>query len=417
MTSTVSVRVRALTRSPLARASVALMAAQGISGVIGIVFWGLISRSYPAEDVGQATTLIAVTGALSLLMTAGLAPAILLAVPRATGEKEAAAISWIAAAGAAVLGLVAGLAAAYLLPLLSPNLEFLAAGSLPWVLAGVSAAVASSAVVDPAATAVKRTWLVALRALLFSASKIVLLVVLLRAGFTPPVAVGISWALCAAVTSVFILGWTHSWVRPDRWAAAFASLRKGLSHHHASAVSGGLPPLIIPLMVTGVLGAAVSAQFSMAWMLAAVFFMVSPAVAAVSLAHGAADGTDLPKQMRHASGLIAALVALPMVAAIAFGSQIMGVFGPGYQVAAPLLALLALSVIPDAVTNLAVAAARVRGRLRVATSINIVIAAVTLALVWLLLPHFGLLAPGIGWCAGQAAGCLVILAYWQRIRR
>lgn len=417
MSSALEGRVRALAGSPLVRASAALMAAQVVSGVIGIAFWGLLSRSCPASDVGQATTLIAVSAALTLLMTAGLAPAILLAVPRASGPGEAAATTWIAVAVAGLLGLGAGLGAAYLLPLLATNLDFLRVGAFPWVLAAVTAATAAGSVVDPAAAAVRRTWLVALRALLFSGAKIILLALLLRAGFAPAAAVGISWSACAIVTSVLILAWVHRWQVPQHWARAGAALRHGIAHHHAAALGGGLPPLLIPLMVTAVLGTAVSAQFSITWMLAAVFFMVSPAVATISLAHAAADGSDLARQLRHAAWLIAAIVAVPIVVAVIFGAQILAVFGPDYPAAAPLLALLALSVIPDAVTNLAVSAARVHGRLRLATTLNTVIALVVLASVWALLPTFGLLAPGIGWCLGQGVGTILVAAYAFRARR
>lgn len=409
-------RLRIVSRNRLVRASLALILAQVVAGLVGIAFWAVVSRNFAAGQVGEATTLVAVASAVTLLLTAGLAPALMLVVARAAKSSEAAALAWLAVGASTALGALAGGVTGILLSRMVPNLDFLGQGTTPLVLAAITGASATGIVADAVATSLKRAWLVAVRALAFSVSKVLLLIVFLGAGLTPVQSVGISWALCSVTTGVIAVGWASGWVAPGNILSAGRLLKTGMSHHHASALGSGLPPLVIPVMVTAVLGTAVSAQFSIAWMIATVFFMVSPAVAAATLAQGAADGTDLPRQLRHAAILTLVLIAPPVVICATMGPAILGLFGEGYAAAVPLLVLLALSAFPDAITNLAVAAERVKGRLGRATAINVSIGVVTVASTWLLLPHWGLVAPGIGWLAGQMAGTAIVASYALRVK-
>jgi O-antigen/teichoic acid export membrane protein len=401
----------------LIRASAALILAQVVSAAVGILFWGLLSRNYPSDDVGQATTLIATASAITLLMTAGLAPALMLVIPRVTSPGDSATVGWLAAGVFGALGALGGAIVGVALPVLTPNFAFMGSGWTPLILAAITGASATGIVADAVATALKRTWLVAVRALAFSVSKVVLLAILLALGLPPLSAVGASWALCAVVTGVAVLGWGTAWTAPRRWRFAGQTLSRGISHHHTAGLGSGLPPFLLPIMVTGALGASVSAQFSIAWMIASAFFMVSPAVAAAALAHGAADSHDLRGQLRRASTLTALLITPPIAICLLAGATLLGVFGDGYRVAAPLLALLAVSAIPDAVTNLAVTLERIRGNLRRATTINVAVGGVAIAGVWILLPVAGLIAPGIGWLAGQMAGCALACAYFLLDKR
>lgn len=414
MLSPLTSRARTAARSPLARASIALMAAQGISGLIGLLFWMLVSRPYPAAEVGQATTLIALTTAITLLTTAGMAPALLLAIPRASNPHQASAASWIAAGIAAFTAAGVALLAALTLPALASNLSFLTHDGVLLALVLTAAANAASAVADPTATATKRAWLVTVRAFTFSVAKIVFLYLFLQSGQPPVLAVAYAWALGAITTGLLTIAWAHRWVLPRAWKSALTAARAGVTHHHISAIAAQLPPLLVAVMVTAVVGTAASAQYSIAWAVAAMFFMVSPAIAAVTIAHTAADTSRLRPQIRHAAWFTLAIVTVPILITVVFGGDILSAFGTDYRAAAPLLIVFAISVPPDAVINLAVAAARVQGHLRAATGINLSRGAVTLTSTWLLLPHIGLIAAGISWLLGQIVGTVIVMFYVQR---
>jgi len=400
----------------LARASAALMSAQIINGVLGLLFWMVVSRDYPVAQVGEATTVIALVTSVTLVTTAGFTPMLLLAIPRSRDRETAAAISWTAYGVAGGFGAATAALAGVVLPYFSPNLAFLSSGLLLWVVVAAAALTAASAVVDPSATGAKRTWLAAVRAVAFSAGKLGLLVVLLAAEWEPVYAVAVAWGVTAGVTSVVVLAWAHRWVVPRYWRTAVATMKSGLSHHYVSAISAQLPPLLVAVMVTGVLGTAQSARYSITWALASVFFMVSPSIASASLAHAAADSSGLRQRITHAARLTAAALVIPVGASLLFASSLVSLFGDDYRGAAPLLMLFALSAVPDAVINLAVAAARVRGDLRHASVINVTRGGATLLAVALLLPTIGLPAAALGWLVGQLAGVVLVAEYARRSR-
>ena len=111
--------------------------------------------------------------------------------------------------------------------------------------------------------------------------------------------------------------------------------------------------------------------------------------------------------MTGAPGRIAMAVGSPMLVA---GPVVLGLFGPQYAAAGyPLLVLLVISAVPDAVTNVGVAQWRVQGRTGRVAALNIGMATVTLAGTWLLAPTLGVVAPGWAWLTAQTLGTVVVL--------
>jgi O-antigen/teichoic acid export membrane protein len=96
------------------------------------------------------------------------------------------------------------------------------------------------------------------------------------------------------------------------------------------------------------------------------------------------------------------------------GAAILSFFGAKYAAyGAPLLVFLAVSTIPDAVTNIAVARWRVMERLRPAAVVNAVIALTALGLVAGPLDadrHGGVATIGMAWLIAQSVGCAVLAA-------
>jgi hypothetical protein len=84
-------------------------------------------------------------------------------------------------------------------------------------------------------------------------------------------------------------------------------------------------------------------------------------------------------------------------------------FGPSYpEHGFTLLMILAISAVPDAITNIYVSVLRVRGRLRFAAVINLTMAVITLGLGWILLPILGIAGGGWAWLIAQSTGSLMV---------
>ena len=246
-----------------------------------------------------------------------------------------------------------------------------------------------------------------------SGGKLVLLVLAVFAGAGAAASVVGGWFLAALVAVSSSLLWLRKTTRNegDRFDAkeGWTQLRPGLGWHHLAAVGGNLPVLIFPVMAAARLGSHGSAEMTLTWMLGGFFFMVSPAVAAAVIASTSASPEVLGGRLRHAAGLIAVLLAVPLAVALVAPGLLLGLFGPGYAAGGEtLLRLLALSAIPDAVTNLAVAGYRVQGRLKLVTFLNVGMAAVALIGTWMWLPSLGVAAAGAAWVLAQCLGvCLV----------
>ncbi len=164
-------------------------------------------------------------------------------------------------------------------------------------------------------------------------------------------------------------------------------------------------------------GAAEGAFFYTTWMVGSLFFTISAAASASLFAEGGYAPDELRHQRRRTVRLIAALLAPVMVGMLVAGPLVLGLFGAQYAAAGyPLLVLLVISAVPDAVTNVGVAQWRVQGRTGLVAALNIGMATVTLVGTWLLAPHLGVVAPGWAWLTAQTLGTVVVLLDGARSR-
>jgi len=184
---------------------------------------------------------------------------------------------------------------------------------------------------------------------------------------------------------------------------------------HLTSVGGAVTPLVLPVLVVIRLGATLNAYFYITWMLGLAFFMVSPSVATAVFAEGVRAGSDLGAVVARALRLIGLLLVPAITIMILGGRFILGLFGASYATAGyGLLVLLAISAIPDAVSNVAVSVFRVTRRLGYSIAINIGILVATLAAAWVLMPGLGIAGVGVAWLGAQTLGAIASLPAFAR---
>lgn len=116
--------------------------------------------------------------------------------------------------------------------------------------------------------------------------------------------------------------------------------------------------------------------------------------------------------------MIAAILLPTMLVMVVGGRLILGLFGTRYAEAGySLLILLAISALPDAVSNVAVTVFRVTHRLAYSAGLNIGILVVTLAAAWILMPSLGIAGVGAAWLGAQIIGAIASLPAYVQIRR
>ena len=171
-----------------------------------------------------------------------------------------------------------------------------------------------------------------------------------------------------------------------------------------------MTPLLLPVLVVARLGAGANAYFYITWMIGSVFFMVSPSISQALFAESVRNDVGLRPTVVKAFRIAAFLLIPAMVVMVAGGKLILAIFGQAYVTAGyGLLVVLAISAMPDAVSNVAVAICRATNRLSYSASINLGILAFTVVSAWLLMPRFGLLGVGIGWLAAQVLSALACI--------
>jgi O-antigen/teichoic acid export membrane protein len=107
-----------------------------------------------------------------------------------------------------------------------------------------------------------------------------------------------------------------------------------------------------------------------------------------------------------------------MIIGIIAGKFVLGLFGAPYAAAGyGLLVLLAISALPDAVSNVAVAVLRVTHRLGYSAALNIGIFVATLVGAWLLMPAMGILGVGVAWLGVQTLSAIACLPAYMQVRK
>jgi O-antigen/teichoic acid export membrane protein len=453
--------VRRLSRDSLARNSLLIMATTVVNGGLGYVYWMLAARSVPPDRIGTATAVISTATAVSMIANLGAGH---MFIQRLPGSDTP---TWSRIVGAGLLlgsaaTAAAATAAALVVPLLSGNFEFLTGPGGSAALVTAAIAVTLTTLLDNLYIAHRAGHGMLIRNLAVAAGKIVTLLAVLAAGMQGAGAVLVSFVLPTLLISLVTMVIGPRRLRPapppatghrsrpvtatgpasgtggdstrrstqagrgssgpatgtacaPSWRAAVSGLRSELPHlraaitgHHLINLTQAGPAALLPVLVTVRLGSEANAHFYLAWMTASMLFMVSPAVASALYAERTNAATV---SVSRAAAVVLAVVGAPAAALLVAGDEILGLFSAGYAIeGGPLLRILVLAALPDAVANLAVAHWRSHGEFRLCRRLNLVRAITCLTLAWFLLPTAGVTGAGAGWLAGQSAAALLVAA-------
>jgi len=431
--------VRVARGDSLIRNSLFMMSATVATAGLGYIFWIVAARVFSAAQVGIASAVISLCSTVALLTYLG--PAAMLVERLHTYEHSRAWNSFIVRT-CAPTAVVTAVLAAVAIPLIAQakgyGSYFGAEGAL--VLAVIGAAVWTVVQMYCSAfVAARRADGVFAVQGLISVFKVLLVVPLCAAGLGAPgivvawvassvigAAAGAFWLLPRIGPAAVAAGETGEQhrrrarparsarpARPARHARRSGNRAGYVSHligQHLTSVGGQMTPLLLPVLVVARLGAGANAYFYITWMIGSVFFMVSPSVSQALFAESVRYDAGLRPTVVKAFRIASLLLIPAMVVMVAGGKLILAIFGQAYVSAGyGLLVLLAISAMPDAVSNVAVAICRATNRLGYSASINLGILVLTVTSAWLLMPRFGLLGVGIGWLAAQVLSALACI--------
>lgn len=402
-------RVRlAVAGDHLARASALTIGATIASSLLGFIYWSIAARVAGTEAVGITAAAISLTTAVSLATALGVNSFLIERLPSLEGTPEWQLLlnKWLWSA--TLLTAVTAAAVGLVTPM-GPS------GSVPlWLRVSATTLAASCVTVlgtlDRVFLSARRTELGLLQAIFVGGAKVASLgtLVLLR---STPSSMMLAWSGSVLVSSVvgcrLILPRTK-YGRVGGWPRGFVPRGDLLRvvGHHLTSVGGIITPYLLPPLVVYRVDATANAYFYTTWMVGSFFLIISPAVAASLFGEAARDASQLAARTLHAARILLVILPVPILVGVLGGRWILLLFGQSYANSGYLLlAVLAVSAIPDAFTNLAVSVLRVTGKIRQAAALNIAMGAIALGLAWVLLPLWGIIGAGFAWFISQCVGC------------
>jgi O-antigen/teichoic acid export membrane protein/SAM-dependent methyltransferase len=387
-----------------------------VPGVFGYIFWGVVARLLPVDQVGIASALISVTAFLTLVSGMDLGTTLIRYLP--TDPDPAALINtslWLRTIMATLASFVflAGLS------LWSPAQSFLMS-SVPLIMIFVLANVIQSLneLMVHIFVAYRKSRLALFKNIYVTIARfpIVIVSALLIASFD---AVGLFVAITVSVALVLVyIIWSMiPAVVPNyrlRFQFSLSQIRPLLRFSTGNFIAELLlqmPLLLIPVIVVNRLGNGESGVAYVVMMLSSIVAMLPMGLARSLLSEGAHNPRLLRINLLRVLVLSFGLGIILIVGLVLTGGLLLRVtFGPVYaEQGMPFLRLSTIAVIPMTVVFAAFTLERIKGRIFRLMLIGVVVCVLSLGLMILLIRTQGLTGVGIGFLIGQLAGAVCSL--------
>jgi O-antigen/teichoic acid export membrane protein len=402
-------RLAAHLSDPLYQTGYYLILGTGITGLLGVAFWGIAAQAYPAREVGLNSAVISAMTLVSGACTLGLSAVLVRYLPVAGRSTRTLVVRSYAAT--VTLSLALGAAAALTSHLWSPKLDFLAD---PGWLVGFTLATAAMTVFtlqDSVLTGLQSAKWVPLENSLYSIAKLLLLVAL--AGAIPQSGLFVAWnaPLPAAILLVSLLIFRR--LIPARPAEGSIDRRKlvGMARgNYAGLLFDLAATFYLPILVANITSAEETAYFYVPWTLSVALELVALSMMASLTVEAAIDMPRLRQLTRRALRQTMLLV-LPIAAVTAIAAPwLLLAFGDSYADAgAPLLRILAAGQVPSVLVVLGISVARIEHRGGTVLAVQAVQSVLVIGLSAILVPEMGIKGVGVAWLISQTAVAVALL--------
>jgi O-antigen/teichoic acid export membrane protein len=434
--------LRTAAADSLVRNSLYLMGSTITTAGLGYIYWVVAAHIFAKQSVGASSAVVSMYTTISLLTYLGPYAMLIELLPRSERSPEWTRILYRVCSTTAFVTCAATTAVAPVI-LASHNYRAFYTGlsSILVVLAGAGSTTLLN-LLGSAFIAARRASQLLVMQTLVSVAKLILLFPFANAG-----AIGLveTWVISSILGVAVGVGWLipqmglgrkaryksrrradtsrldrqgprdHARHRRGRGQSDPTYMRR-LVGQHLTSVGGMLTPLLLPVLVVMRLGAVSNADFYVTWMVGSVFFMVSPSLSTAVFAEGVRVESNLSREVFKALRVTAMLLAPAIIVMTIGGRIILGFFGASYAKAGyELLIVLAISAIPDAVSNFAVSVWRITHKLGYSAALNLGILVTALAGAWVLMPRLGINGTGIAWGGAQLLGAIASLPAYRHM--
>jgi exosortase/archaeosortase family protein len=404
----VRTKLKTVMNDSLYRNSIYLMLSTAIMSFLGFIFWMIAARLYTTENIGLATAIISVMGLIVGLSVLGLNVGLIRYLPTSKDKNKKINTCFT------LVGLMTIIVGSiYLLCIgkFSPALIFIQENILfAFTFLFFMFFASINSLMDSIFTALRNTKYILVKNSIFSILKIAGLSIFVSLG-----AFGIftSWMI-SLIIGLMVVGVVL--VKKYDYHPRFSfndSIIKRMGPYsfgnYVAGFIGGLPLIILPLLILNRLGAETTAYYYMAMMIATLLFVIPQATSQSLFAEGSYDEKDLGKQVRKAIKIISMLLIPGIILIVLFGDLILGLFGAEYAVEGfRFLQLLAVSGIAVAGYRIFEGVLKVRKKIKILIFIGIINAILIIGLSSLLMSE-GLMGVVSAWIGGYVVSLIVLL--------
>ncbi|NOK63688.1 MAG: hypothetical protein GFH27_549379n31 [Chloroflexi bacterium AL-W] len=404
-------------QTPLYRNAYALMLSNGLTSVLGFVYWVVAARLYTEAQVGIGFAIIASMTFLSgmsqlnmigvltrFIPTAGQATLRLVGIAYLSSIVTTAVTATIFVLGLSIWG--------------DENFVFASSWFLVWfVLANIGYSI--FAIQDGVLTGLRRTIWVPIENALFAVAKIIFLFAFAEAMLGIDNGIFASWAIpivLAIIPVNILLFWrliphhmetTRDQAQPIQVRQLFSFI----TGDYLGSLLGRAAIAAFPLMIISTLGEESNGYFGIAWQIAFTLQLVSISMTTSLTVESAVDEQQFGEYGRRSLAHLARILA-PLVLVIVVGAPfILQIFGENYAAqGVNTLRFLALAALPYAVISLYVSYCRVRKRTSRIVFVSGSLFLLSVSASYLLLPAFGIVGVGMAWFASQVLIAAVLIA-------
>lgn len=408
--------LRAYLATPLIRNAYYLILSSTVTSALGLPFWALAARRYPAADVGRASATVSALLLISGVAQLGLPTLLPRYLPGAA--QHTLRLVGRTYGGTVALSLVLGVTAAATSAAWSPPLGFIGDDATWFALFVVlAAAMTISNLQDSVMTGLRQARWVPVENAAFSIAKIAAVVAL--ASSQPEKGIVLAWLLAQiavlvpvnlAIFARFIpRRLSESASAPVAWEGG--QMRRVLVGNFAGGLSSLVITFLMPILVVNIKGAREGAYFFVPWTVSTALRLIAQNMSTSMTVEAGFDEASWRAHLHRAAIGIFRLL-LPTVAILLVAAHpLLSLFGSQYADAGTgALRLLALGTLPHAVSMLGLGLARIRHNGRFIAVVLTADAVTMLALSAILIPSMGFEGAGVAWLAAQSVAAVMSAA-------
>jgi len=178
---------------------------------------------------------------------------------------------------------------------------------------------------------------------------------------------------------------------------------------------GGLPVMVLPILITNSIGAKFSVYFYIDMMIANLLYIIPMATSQSLFAEGSYRERDLKIQLKKAIKIISLILVPAILVTFLFGKYILLAFGKEYSSEGVIfLQILAISGIFLSINYIGNSIFFIKHRIKLIILVNFIGASIILSLSIMLI-HQNLLGIGVGWVMGQGTISVIYLFFIKKL--